>query len=189
MRRHRGLIANQIAQQRSVDGAFLYTGRSASADFRRELSGCFRDHARAIDELTQQTKGATRDSTVYPHPIAFNLLPHVDSFLESGYTKEEMKMQNEACKIMHLPQFCASVTCVRVPVYRAHSVAVSAEFEKRFHWKGARGLAKRRGSTSWTNRRIIVIRCHAKRYGSLRLTVRLKTGFVSVSDRCPRAQP
>jgi aspartate-semialdehyde dehydrogenase len=67
---------------------------------------------------------------VYPHPIAFNLLPHVDSFLESGYTREEMKMQNEGRKIMHLPEFCASVTCVRVPVYRAHSVAVCAEFEQ-----------------------------------------------------------
>jgi aspartate-semialdehyde dehydrogenase len=67
---------------------------------------------------------------VYPHPIAFNLLPHVDSFLESGYTREEMKMQNEGRKIMHLPEFCASVTCVRVPVYRAHSVAVNAEFEQ-----------------------------------------------------------
>ena len=68
-------------------------------------------------------------ATVYPHPIAFNLLPHVDSFLESGYTKEEMKIQNESRKIMHLPEFRASVTCVRVPVYRAHSVAVSAQFE------------------------------------------------------------
>ena len=58
------------------------------------------------------------------------MLPHVDVFLESGYTKEEMKMQDEGRKIMHLPEFRASVTCVRVPVYRAHSVAVSAEFEK-----------------------------------------------------------
>ena len=80
------------------------------------------------------TKDETADkptpATIYPHPIAFNLLPHVDSFLESGYTREEMKMQNEGRKIMHLPEFCASVTCVRVPVYRAHSVAVNAEFEK-----------------------------------------------------------
>jgi aspartate-semialdehyde dehydrogenase len=57
-------------------------------------------------------------------------LPHVDSFLPSGYTKEEMKMENEGRKIMHHPGFRASVTCVRVPVYRAHSVAVSAEFDK-----------------------------------------------------------
>jgi aspartate-semialdehyde dehydrogenase len=67
---------------------------------------------------------------VYPHQIAFNVLPHVDSFLDTGYTKEEMKMQNEGRRIMHHPTFKASVTCVRVPVYRAHSVAVSAEFEK-----------------------------------------------------------
>ena len=88
---------------------------------------------------------ATADK-VYPHPIAFNLLPHVDSFLETGYTKEEMKMQNEARKIMHLPQFCASVTCVRVPVYRAHSIAVSAEFERTVSLERAREvLAKAPG--------------------------------------------
>jgi aspartate-semialdehyde dehydrogenase len=90
--------------------------------------------ARAIDELREQVKNALQDrqltAQVYAHPIAFNLLPHVDSFLESGYTKEEMKMQNEGRKIMHLPEFRASVTCVRVPVYRAHSVAISAEFEQ-----------------------------------------------------------
>src|SRR6516164_1046063 len=67
-------------------------------------------------------------ATVFPHPIAFNLLPHVDSFLESGYTKEELKMQDETRKIMHLPTLRVSATCVRVPVYRAHSVAVTAEF-------------------------------------------------------------
>jgi aspartate-semialdehyde dehydrogenase len=90
--------------------------------------------ARALAELKEQVQAHAEDrqSTpqVYPHPIAFNVLPHVDVFLESGYTKEEMKMQNEGRKIMHLPEFRASVTCVRVPVYRAHSVAISAEFEK-----------------------------------------------------------
>src|SRR5260370_29724948 len=90
--------------------------------------------ARAIDELREQVKNTLQDrqltAQVYPHPIAFNLLPHVDSFLESGYTKEEMKMQNEGRKIMHLPEFRASVTLVRVPVYRAHSVAIRAEFER-----------------------------------------------------------
>ena len=90
--------------------------------------------ARAIDELREQVKNALQDrqltAEVYAHPIAFNVLPHVDSFLESGYTKEEMKMQNEGRKIMHLPEFRASVTCVRVPVYRAHSVAISAQFDQ-----------------------------------------------------------
>src|SRR5438876_925788 len=74
--------------------------------------------------------GSATPATVFPHPIAFNLLPHVDSFLESGYTKEEIKMQDETRKIMHLPELRVSATCVRVPVYRAHSVAVTAEFER-----------------------------------------------------------
>ncbi len=106
--------------------------------------------ARAIDELREQVKNVLQDrqltAQVYPHPIAFNLLPHVDSFLESGYTKEEMKMQNEGRKIMHLPEFRASVTCVRVPVYRAHSVAISAQFERPISVERAREvLAKAPG--------------------------------------------
>jgi aspartate-semialdehyde dehydrogenase len=90
--------------------------------------------AKAIEELRRQVSQIvsgnpiTRD--VYPYQIAFNVIPQVDSFLPTGYTKEEMKMENEGRKIMHHPSFRASVTCVRVPVYRAHSVAVSAEFEK-----------------------------------------------------------
>jgi len=91
---------------------------------------------RGVEELTRQTSAfakATADkappATVFPHPIAFNLLPHVDSFLATGYTKEEVKMQDETRKIMHLAELRVSATCVRVPVYRAHSVAVTAEFK------------------------------------------------------------
>jgi aspartate-semialdehyde dehydrogenase len=90
--------------------------------------------AQAIEELRQQVKalaeGRPVEKKVYPHQIAFNVLPHVDTFLDSGYTKEEMKMQSEGRRIMHHPAFKASVTCVRVPVYRAHAVAVNAEFER-----------------------------------------------------------
>ena len=98
--------------------------------------------AQAIEELANQARewasqnrawdAAKLDSqpSVYPYQIAFNVLPQVDSFLDTGYTKEEMKMENEGRKIMHHPDFRASVTCVRVPVFRAHSVAISAEFEK-----------------------------------------------------------
>ena len=89
--------------------------------------------ARAIDELRHQVEALARhrkvEPEVFPHQIAFNVIPQVDSFLDTGYTKEEMKMQNEGRRILHLPAFKASVTCVRVPVYRAHSVAVSAGFE------------------------------------------------------------
>ncbi|HEY3913214.1 MAG TPA: aspartate-semialdehyde dehydrogenase [Verrucomicrobiae bacterium] len=90
--------------------------------------------AKAVEELKRQVgqivAGEPVTKEVYPHQIAFNVLPHVDVFLPNGYTKEEAKMENEGRKIMHHPEFRASVTCARVPVYRAHSVAVSAEFEK-----------------------------------------------------------
>lgn len=106
--------------------------------------------ARAIQELEQQVfamrKGKKLETRVYPHQIAFNVLPHVDSFLDSGYTKEEMKMQNEGRRIMHHPQFRASVTCVRVPVYRAHSISISAEFKEPVSLEAARcALAKAPG--------------------------------------------
>ena len=100
--------------------------------------------AKAIEELERQVgqvvAGKPVTKEVYPHQIAFNVLPHVDSFLGSGYTREEMKMENEGRKIMHHPTFRASVTCVRVPVYRAHSVAVSAEFEKPVSVEHARSV-------------------------------------------------
>ncbi len=90
--------------------------------------------AQAIEELRNQVdatvSGRPVQNSVYPHQIAFNVLPHVDSFLDTGYTREEMKMENEGRRIMHHDTFRASVTCVRVPVYRAHSVAINAEFER-----------------------------------------------------------
>jgi aspartate-semialdehyde dehydrogenase len=100
--------------------------------------------AKAIEELKRQVsqivQGQPVTKEVYPHQIAFNVLPHVDAFLPSGYTKEEMKMENEGRKIMHHPTFRASVTCVRVPVYRAHSVAISAEFDKPVTLEAARAV-------------------------------------------------
>jgi len=98
--------------------------------------------AMGIAELERQVgeinEGREVSREVYPHQIAFNVLPHVDVFLDNGYTKEEMKMVHESRKIMGLPDFQASVTCVRVPVYRAHSIAISAEFEKPVSVEGAR---------------------------------------------------
>ena len=64
----------------------------------------------------------------FPHPIAHNLLPHIDDFREDGYTKEELKMKNESRKILGNPGLKVSCTCVRVPVYRAHSISLNAEF-------------------------------------------------------------
>jgi len=136
VRGHRGLIANPnctaaIALMAIYPLHRVFIVRRVFGASYQAVSG---SGARAINELRQQVEDASQNremrSQIYPHPIAFNVLPHVDSFLENGYTKEEMKFQNEGRKIMHLPEFRASLTCVRVPVYRAHSVAVSAEFER-----------------------------------------------------------
>lgn len=87
-----------------------------------------------IVELESQVKaivaGSPVEQNVYPRQIAFNLIPQIDAFTESGYTKEELKMLNEGRKILSLPELNVTCTCVRVPVYRSHSISVSAVFEK-----------------------------------------------------------
>src|SRR3977135_1824663 len=137
LRHHKGIIANPNCTT-AVTLMALYplhqafTVKRVFASSYQAVSGT---GAKAIEELERQVgqvvAGKPVTKEVYPHQIAFNVLPHVDSFLPSGYTKEEMKMENEGRKIMHHAAFRASVTCVRVPVYRAHSVAVSAEFVRR----------------------------------------------------------
>jgi aspartate-semialdehyde dehydrogenase len=136
VRRHNGIIANPNCTTAVTLMALypLHQAFSVKRIFASSYQAVSGTGAKAIGELQRQVEqivnGETVTKEVYPHQIAFNVLPHVDSFLSDGYTKEEMKMQNEGRKIMHHPNFLASVTCVRVPVYRAHSVAVSAEFEK-----------------------------------------------------------
>lgn len=98
--------------------------------------------AGGLAELEAQTRAWVNndpiEKSVYPHQIAFNLLPHVDSFQEDGYTREEMKMLHEGRKIMGLDSLQVTCTCVRVPVFRAHSISISAEFEKSISVEGAR---------------------------------------------------
>jgi len=88
--------------------------------------------AAAMEELTTQAKLALEGQNVvphvYPHQIAFNLLPEIDVFLDSGYTKEEWKMVEETHKIMHAEDIAISATCVRVPVFVGHSEAINVEF-------------------------------------------------------------
>ena len=86
---------------------------------------------KAIDELFNQTRSMINflevERSVYPHRIAFNCLPHIDKFLDNGYTKEEMKMVNETRKIMEDPAIGVTATTVRVPVFFAHSESVNVE--------------------------------------------------------------
>ncbi len=145
---HKGIIANPNCTTAITLMALypLHQAFGVTRIFASSYQAVSGTGAKAIEELERQVneiasgKPATKE--VYPHQIAFNVLPHVDSFLADGYTKEEMKMQNEGRKIMHLPSFRASVTCVRVPVYRAHSVAVSAEFQRPITVEAARDVLK-----------------------------------------------
>jgi aspartate-semialdehyde dehydrogenase len=149
LKKHRGIIANPNCTTAIALLALFplhqeFRVRRILASTYQAVSGT---GALAIEELRSQvhsiTHGLPIEKSVYPHQIAFNVLPHVDSFLETGYSKEEMKMQNEGRRIMHHPTFKASVTCVRVPVYRAHSVAIHAEFERQVSLTDARNALAR----------------------------------------------
>ena len=88
----------------------------------------------AVEELTTQVRqildGQTAIPHVYPHQIAFNLLPEIDVFLDNGYTKEEWKLAEETRKIMHADDIAVSATCVRVPVFTGHGEAIHVEFSQ-----------------------------------------------------------
>ena len=90
---------------------------------------------KAMDELLHQTSDILNfkdvKMNVYPHQIAFNCLPHIDKFMEDGYTKEEIKMVNETIKIMGDDSIRITATTVRVPVFRGHSESINIETEKK----------------------------------------------------------
>ncbi len=85
---------------------------------------------KGVEDLQNGLKGL--EPKTYPHQIVNNCLPHIDSFLENGYTKEEMKMVNETRKILELPNLPVTATCVRVPVINSHSVSITAELNEDF---------------------------------------------------------
>ncbi|MBF0252347.1 MAG: aspartate-semialdehyde dehydrogenase [Candidatus Omnitrophica bacterium] len=110
-----------------------------------------------IEELEKQAMTLSKKNRHYPegahnvdagdivnfkHQIAYNLIPHIDVFLENGYTKEEMKMVNESRKILHMPNLKVTATCVRVPVFYAHSESVNLETEKKITRKEVIELLK-----------------------------------------------
>ncbi len=95
---------------------------------------------KAVLQLEEELRlGQARDP-VYPHPIAMNCLPHIDIFLENGYTREEMKIIQESRKILAEPELPVTATAVRVPVLGGHSEAVNAQFEKPFELSDVIGL-------------------------------------------------
>ena len=83
-----------------------------------------------MGEVEALAKGETYTPTVFPYQIAYNLIPQIGGEQYEGYTSEEMKMQNEGRKIMHLPDLKVTCTCIRVPVIRSHSISVSCHFDR-----------------------------------------------------------
>lgn len=99
-----------------------------------------------MNEVEALREGKTYEPKVFSHQIAFNLIPQIGGEQFEGYTSEEMKMQNEGRKIMHLPELKVSCTCVRVPVVRSHSISVSLHFDKHISVKEAQeAIAKAPG--------------------------------------------
>jgi aspartate-semialdehyde dehydrogenase len=146
---HKGIIANPNCTTAITLMALypLHQAFGVKRIFASSYQAVSGTGAKAIEELKRQVgeivAGQPVTHEVYPYQIAFNVLPQVDVFLPTGYTKEDMKMENEGRKIMHHPKFRASVTCVRVPVYRSHSIAVSAEFVKPVTVAAARAVLKK----------------------------------------------
>jgi aspartate-semialdehyde dehydrogenase len=97
-----------------------------------------------LDELEEHVKSYLNGNEIVPqvfqHPIAFNLIPHIDSFVEGDYTREEMKMVWETRKIMHCPDLAITATAVRVPVFRSHSESINVEMEKELSPQEVRDL-------------------------------------------------
>jgi aspartate-semialdehyde dehydrogenase len=94
---------------------------------------------KAVEEMMQQRSGKSI-TEVYPHPIDFNLIPQIDVFQDNGYTKEEMKMVLETCKIMGDDNIKVTATCVRVPVMGGHSESVNIEFNNDFDLSEVRDI-------------------------------------------------
>ena len=101
----------------------------------------------AMEELSGQTRSIFSmkgiEKKVFPHQIAFNCIPHIDEFLDNGYTKEEMKMANETRKIMGDDSIKVTATAVRVPVFVGHSESVNIETEKRISPQDVRDILKK----------------------------------------------
>lgn len=130
---HEGIIANPNCSTMQLAPVLMALRDAVGiervvVDTYQSVSGTGAD---AIAELEGQIRahvaGAPKQANVYPHPIAFNALPEIDTFLGNGYTKEEWKVVTESRKILHLPDLRVSCTAVRVPVFVSHSEAVHVE--------------------------------------------------------------
>ena len=133
---HRGIIANPncstiitVTAVNALNG--LSPIRSMTASTYQAVSGAGAGGPLELAEEVEALRtGKPVQPKVFPYQIAYNLIPQIGSEQFEGYTSEEMKMQNEGRKIMHLPELRVSCTCVRVPVVRSHSISVSLHFDR-----------------------------------------------------------
>jgi aspartate-semialdehyde dehydrogenase len=143
---HRGIIANPNCS--TIQMVVVMKPLHDEAKITRVVVSTYQavsgTGAKAIRELVEQTPrvlaGEAPEVNVYPHQIAFNCLPHIDVFLEDGYTKEERKMVDETKKIMGDDSIAVTATCVRVPVQNGHSEAVNLQFARPLSVERAREL-------------------------------------------------
>lgn len=146
IRKHKGIIANPNCS--TIQMVVVLKPLHDVARLKRVVVTTFQSVSgtgkKAMDELLQQTTDLLNfreiKCNVYPHQIAFNCLPHIDKFLDNGYTKEEMKMVNETRKIMGDDTIRVTATTVRVPVFRGHSESVNIETEKKLTANEARAI-------------------------------------------------
>jgi len=135
IQKHNGVIANPNCSTiiMLVAVAPLHRARGLKRLIAATYQAASGAGAKGMAELDLQTRQILArediDPQAFAHRIAFNLIPHIDSFYDNGYTKEELKMLFESRKMLHLPELMVSCTCVRVPVMRAHSEALNLEFE------------------------------------------------------------
>jgi aspartate-semialdehyde dehydrogenase len=145
-RRHSGLIANPNCT--TIVTVMALKPLHEAAKVRRVIASSYQAvsgaGAQALAELKQQVlawvKGEPLEPKVFPHPIAFNLIPQVDVFEASGYTREEMKLVHETRRILEDETMRIAATTVRVPVWYAHSVSVTAETGRKVTVEEARRL-------------------------------------------------
>jgi aspartate-semialdehyde dehydrogenase len=145
IRLHKGIIANPNCS--TIQMVVVLSALHRVKKIKRVVVSTYQSVSgtgqKAIDELKAQVadlyEGKKPEVKVYPYQIAFNLLPHIDVFMENGYTKEEMKMVNEIKKIMH-SDFSLTATTVRVPVFVSHSESVNVEFYEPISSDEAKGI-------------------------------------------------
>ncbi|TNF55133.1 aspartate-semialdehyde dehydrogenase [bacterium] len=143
---HKGIIANPNCS--TIQMVVILKPIHDAANIERVVVTTFQSVSgtgkKAMDELMQQTKDILNfkniEANVYPHQIAFNCLPHIDSFMDDGYTKEEIKMVNETKKILGDDSVKVTATTVRVPVFRGHSESLNIETAKKLTANETRAL-------------------------------------------------